>query len=375
MKRVDGSTHTIASVGHDRGMNRPPLAIPFRPDFQAAASANTQSYWRAIAAIAIAHQDANEVDPLKVARDLWKDDGGAALFTKAAVSPTDTSTAALTATQIGAFLSGIAPASAAARLFAECARVALNQVYSIKLPAMSPANAPTGAWCAEGAPIPAVQGFFGSVEVGPSRKLAFITGLSQELDDASNAEQILRTAISENAGRTLDRYFFDNAAASSLRPAGILNGVVPIAPTVGGGLNALTADMQNLVGAIVTAGGGANIRLFANPAQAMALRMFAPLSTVPVVPTAALALHTVVALEVNGIVSGFSGAPEIITATEAEVVWDDNPPPVATGSPAVVGAPTRSGWQQVHKLLKMILRCAWCVRGPGLVQVINTTTW
>jgi len=358
--------------------NRPPFAVSLKPDFAGAASANVRSYWRAITSIAIAHQSVNDVSALQVAQTFWKDDAGVSLFTRAAVNPADTATTGwakeLAQTQIGAFLSGIAPDSAAARLFLECPRVELDHINAVSLPAMPPANAPTGAWVAEGAPIPGVQGSFGSVSCGPQKKLALITGLSEQLDNASNAEQNLRIAISENAARTLDKYVFDNVASSTSRPAGLLYNVTPIAATAGGGQAACIADLKNLVSAIVTAGGGANIQFFCNPAQAVVIAAFFPLSKLPVIPTTAVNYGEVIAVEVNGIASGYSGAPEILTSTEAEVHWDTSPQEIVT-SPGVVAVPVRSGWQQRHKLLKMILRCAWCVRGTGLVQTISSTTW
>jgi hypothetical protein len=319
-------------------------------------------------------------DPSKTVQRMWPDDDAASLVTRASSVPADRTTTGwadiFAGSAVGPFLSGIALQSAAARLFSECLRVSLSGPNTATLPYMT--TFPTSAFVAEGAPIPVVQGVFANVTLGPARKLALITGMTEELakHSAGSAEAIIRTTIAEAAAKTLDGYVFDNVASSTSRPAGLLNGVTPITATSGGGQAACITDIKNLVSAIVTAGGGSNIQFFANPAQAVVFAAFFPLSHLPMVPTSALAAGTVAAIEVDAIASGFSGAPEISTSREATIHWDTSPSQIGTpGSPNVVAAPTRSAFQQAQLLLRMILRCAWIVRAPGMVQVVNSTTW
>jgi hypothetical protein len=100
------------------------------------------------------------------------------------------------------------------------------------------------------------------------------------------------------------------------------------------------------------------------------------LADIPVVPTPALAAGTVAAAEIGAIATGFTGEPQIFPSTQGTLHWDTSPSAISTpGSPAVVAAPVRSAFQQMHLLLKLIVRCAWCVRGSGFVQVVNNTTW
>jgi hypothetical protein len=272
-------------------------------------------------------------------------------------------------------LSGIAPKSAAARLFAECLRVELRGHSSVLLPYMT--LAPTSSFVAEGSPIPATMGTFATTAVGPARKLALICGLTEQLAEysAENAEAVIRIAISEAAAKTLDQYVFDAQPASTSRPAGLLFNVTPLTPTPTGQQYAMITDVKNLVAAIVTAGGGNNIWFFANPAQAVVMRLVAPMSNLPIIPTTALAAGSVAAIELDAIVSGFSGAPEISTSREATIHWETSPSAIGTpGSPNVAAAPTRSAFQQSQLLLRMILRCAWATRAPGMVQVVNSTS-
>jgi hypothetical protein len=351
---------------------------PVRKPFLPSDINHTRSYWRGVTARAVGF--VNGQDPSKTVARMWPSDEGAAIVTRASVNPADRATtgwaAEFAGNVVGPFLSGIAVKSAAARLFQECLRLELSGHNAALLPAMT--TFPTSSFVAEGAPIPAVQGVFANVTLGPVRKLALITGMTEELakHSAESAEAIIRTAIAEAAAKTLDQYVFDNVAASTSRPAGLLNGVTPLTPTAGGGQAACITDIKNLVAAIVTAGGGSNIQFFANPAQAVVFAAFFPFSKLPMIPTSALAANTVAAIEVDAIASGFSGAPDITTSREALVHWDTSPQPIGTpGSPNVVAAVTRSAFQQAELLLKMIVRCAWIARAPGMVQVVNSTTW
>src|SRR5215213_1495132 len=100
-----------------------------------------------------------------------------------------------------------------------------------------------------------------------------------------------------------------------------------------GGTAAMVADIKGLVGAIVTAGGGANIWLFANPVQAATIGLLAgPGFNLPVVPTAALAAGTIVAVEIGAIASGYRGVPEITASGDGPVQHMEDTSPLAIGT-------------------------------------------
>ena len=345
----------------------PTMRVPLRPDYAATATSNVRNFWRTLTAEALGKFGE---DPAKFAQRHWPD-----FQTRAAVTPLDRTSTALLSTVIGPFLSGIKMRSAAAQLFSQCLRLELTGLNIRKLPRV--ATAPTLVFVAEGQPIPVIAASLATVDLGPARKMAMITGLSDELEKyGAGAEEIVRTTIAENAEKSLDPVVFDANPATSLRPAGLLNNVTPIAPTAGGDLAACVRDIQNMVGAIATAGGGSNVWIFASPAQVAGLCKI-PNPQYPVVPTPALAANTIVAIEIGAIASGYSGAPRIESSTEATVHWEDtSPAPIGSvGTPATVAAPVRSGWQESQLLLRLILRCAWITRAPGMVQVVNSTTW
>jgi hypothetical protein len=93
-----------------------------------------------------------------------------------------------------------------------------------------------------------------------------------------------------------------------------------------------------------------------------------------VVPAIGVAGDALIAVDVLGFASGFGADPQIDVAAETTIVaQDSNPPPLGSvGSPNVVGAPARSLRQSNSLAVRVILRCAWAMRAPGLAQFIQS---
>lgn len=239
---------------------------------------------------------------------------------------------------------------------------------------------PEPTFLAEGQPMRIVQGNLATATLGPVRKMAYATVLTGELINyaAENVETIIQNAMIEASARALDAAVFSTAAATADRPAGLLNSVTPLAATAGGGLNAAVGDLRSLVGAINDAGGGDNVVVFANPRQAVSLSaLVGPAFNLPVIFAPVLPSGTIVAIEPNAVASGFSGLPEVDLAKEATIHSEDtNPGPISTaGAPNVVSAPVRSMFQTDTVAVRLRLDCAWTMRGPGFIQVINGATF
>ena len=110
----------------------------------------SRAFWRALAAIALAKRGESAE---KIVQRIWARDDMALAVTRAATSPTSTASTAILPTVIAGFLSGIAPQSAAARLFSEALRVELQGVYKVLLPRLSTAI-PAPVFVAEAALFP-----------------------------------------------------------------------------------------------------------------------------------------------------------------------------------------------------------------------------
>jgi hypothetical protein len=336
-----------------------------------------RTFYRGATALAVAHVAGDETIDATIGR-LWPR-ADAAAITRAAVAPASTTGwgAGVAATTIGPFLRSLRPRSAAARLLDEAPRINMAGVTVVNLPRHA-TNFPEPSFTAEGEPIRAVQGDFTAAPLGPPKKMAFISGLTESLQElsAEDAVAVIRESMEDASARALDSAVFSTAAASAVRPAGILAGLTPITATSGGGAPAMATDVKNLIGALADAGGGTSVMLFANPRQAVMIQLLAGASfNIEVVPTPALAAGTVVAVEVDAIASGFSGLPQVDVSKEATIHWENSAPLHIGSAGPTVASPVRSGWQQNLLALRLILRCSWTIRTPGAVQVINSTTW
>lgn len=315
----------------------------------------------------------------KVATELYGHEGAAEVL-RAAVTPSATNdwgSQLAAGVRVAAFLGSLRSRSAAAQLFESGLRVNLDRIGSASLPTAATAF-PQPGWVAEGQPIPAFAGSLGTVPLAP-KKLAALVGLTGELAElsAEDAEAIIEDAMLDATAKALDASLLSNTAASGLRPAGILNGITALGATAGGGLNAFVGDMKALVGTIHAAGGGSEVLVVAAPQQAVAAQILggAGLKT-RVIAAPSLAAGTVIAIEARALASGFSDIPRIDVAKEATIHWDDAAPAQigTAGSPNVVAAPTRSGFQSNINVLRLVLRASWAMRAP-MVAWINGTSW
>jgi hypothetical protein len=358
-------------------MNARPTPIPLRPDLGALERDQRRSLIRAATSLAlghIAHRPAPEI--LAAA---WPHDDGAKLVLRAASTPTSTTSggAALGIDAV-AFLTSMAPASAAARLFEKALRINLQGIHQTNVARLI--SVPSPGFVPEAAPIPVIQGDFDSTALGPVFKLALIVGLSSELEFSTpeNASQIIGRALADAMRKQLDVLVFDNVAGAGSRPSGLLNGVTPLTATSGGGVNAMAGDIGALAGALADAGiDTESMVIVAHPKQATKLRLLAgPMFSFPILGTPAVAAGTVVGLAPAGIASGFDGAPQLEASTESTIHFDSAPAQIGTaGTPAVVAAPTRSAWQTDVQMLKVRTKCSWSVVHPGAIAQITGATW
>jgi hypothetical protein len=317
-----------------------------------------------------------EQSPEDVAKKAWPRDLDVHTMTRAATSPiTTTSASTLVPNMVGDFLASLAPQSAAAQLFQAASRIDLAGVGSVLVPRASTFPAPT--FVGEGNAIPVVQGAFANTQVGPTGKLAFIAALTGDLETyaVQAATEIVRIAMTDAASRALDAALFSSTAASSIRPAGILNGATSVTPAPVSD-QAMFTDIGNLIGAIADAGGGSNVWLFANARQAVAVTLRSPAPTRAVIPVSTLPAGTVAAVEVSAFASGYRGVPEINVSVAGALHMDTVPSDIgAAGTPNVVAAPSRSLWQTNTLGLRMTVQCAWSMLAPGMVATVAGTNW
>ena len=316
-----------------------------------------------------------------VAQRLWpRDDVTPLLLTRATTSPATTTTtgwaAELARNAVGDFIDSLAPQSAAARLINAGLQTSLAGINSIHIPRRQGIPANDVAWAGEGAPIPARAFNLTTTELGSVHKLAAICPMSRETVEFTSGEAVVSTLLREDMAASLDASMFSTAAASSVRPAGLLNGLTPIAATTGGGEPAIRADFKALSSAVMGAGSSENLVYIMSPGQALSARMWRVITeSLTIWGTPAVPDGTVIAIEPLAFVSGFGPDPDLAVSMEATVHMDTTPAQIGTaGTPNIVAAPTVSAFQSDLILLRAILDCAWVMRAP-LVAYLTGATW
>jgi len=348
--------------------------IPLVPDRGALAAADRRSLIRAFTAKALA--PAPGEDAGEILRRAWPADREAELILRAAVSPT--TTADFPAITTASVLPALAPMSASARLFVRCLQIDLAGISKVRVPYA--AVAPQPGFIAEGGSAPVSQFSLAGVEVGPARKILIMAAVTGELEKATRetASTIVGNALANAVAKTVDAAAFDDVAADTTRPAGLLYNVTPLTAAATGTIaEMIAADIAALATAIADADISADdMVVVAAPAQAATLRVLAPSFANLIIGTTALAAGTVVGIAPAGVAVGYSGAPEIETSKQGLIHSEDTTPLAigTAGSPPTVAAPTRSAFQSDLIVIRVRARCAWAAL-PGAVQFIETVGW
>lgn len=198
---------------------------------------------------------------------------------KTAVPAADTLTsgwaAELVSEDTDAFMTDLQPISVYAALRARGRGLNFAGMGSLKIPrrgSKTGANNMAGAWVGEGGVIPVKKGQVASSTLHPY-KLAVISAWTNELDARSvpAIEGLVREMILEDTAATLDGYLLDSVGAvANIRPAGLLNGVTPVASAGGTAANIIT-DLKALFAALQAARIGGNPVLIMNPIRLLGL--------------------------------------------------------------------------------------------------------
>lgn len=318
---------------------------------------------------------------------------------KAAVAPADTLTpawaGALVQTAIGDFFELLMPTSVYPQLSAIGGRFGFGRNGTISLPTRSATPTVAGSFVGEGSPIPVRRAGFTSITLTP-KKMAVITTMTREITERSTPaiEQILRNAIQEDTAIAIDSVLLDATAASVIRPAGLRNGVTTAAGFAGGGIAAVSADLKNMLGSLITATSG-NIRnpvWIMNPAQAISLSLtqnaggdfpFADdiansrFRGYPVIQSTTVPTGVVMLIDAADFFSATGDEPRFDVSDQATLHMEDTTPlQIGTaGAPATIAAPTASMFQIDSIALRMILPMSWAMRRTGVVIERTAVTW
>ncbi|WP_151984661.1 phage major capsid protein [Acinetobacter radioresistens] len=207
-------------------------------------------YARAKILSQLAAKEGNYKSALDVAKERGFGDEVQDLVTKATLgTTTDSSFAASLVTEnrlVGEFVEMLR----AATVFDQLTGFR-NVPFNSKIP--SQLTGGQAQWVGEGAPKPLTNPTYSEVEI-KEHKLAAITVYTQELMRRSDpaVDVLVRDDLIEASKTLIDNTFLDDAAATAVRPAGVLNGVAAT-PNTGTTAANYEADLLALVNSFVTA--------------------------------------------------------------------------------------------------------------------------
>jgi hypothetical protein len=349
--------------------------IPLRPDRTALAADQRRSLHRALTAVVLKSSPQSRISPEKFCASAWPNDDLAAAIVKAASAPASTATAgALQLSAVGMFRS-LAPASAALALFERGFAVDLRGLASVRIPSIT-AALPAVVFVGEGGPIAAIDLSFSSSTVGPVRKLAILSAVSEELEVAGPelASRVIGRVLNDAVTKALDVAAFGTFAGDPLTPAGLLHNVTPITAAAAGA-TAMGDDLGALAAAVAAANiDTADLIYVAAPRQATTIKVNAsPKFDNLVLSSLAMADKSIAAFAPAAVLSGFGDLPTVETSTSATINFAVPAAELVTAGGALA-APVYDVYQQGLIAIRLRSYVAWsCV--PGGAAVISATNW
>lgn len=252
------------------------------------------------------------------------------------------------------------------------------------------AGGANGSFFGEGSPIRVGRITTNSTTM-TVKKMGVIIPFSREAARRStpSLEQLVRRAIVDDTAATLDSLLLDATAVSSIRPAGLLNGVSATASGYGGGdYQAVIADINALVAPFDTANASDNIVLIMHPAQARKLAMMPGpdgsqfgwanqfLSEFTVVKSTSATSGRLIAVRASDFATALGDAPDFEVSNQATVHMEDATPlEIVSGTGPTTADPVRSFWQTDTMGVRMVMEVNWKMLRSGMVSWIDTTTW
>jgi len=364
-----------------RPLNIPTKDIEWRDYVYRAAAAHLQAYIQRRA-----------IDD--VVRDRWGDDEATMLVTRAAQTSAVTTQPSwaqeLVQTSNADFMASLPIDSVFNPLSGAGTTLSFGPGQgAIKIPSMAATPSITGSFVGEAQPIPVRRAGLTSITLLP-HKMGVITRFSREIAMYSTPaiEGICRDAIRNHTSVTIDTLLLDNAAGTSVRPAGLTNGVAAITAATGGGYSAVLKDIAALTGPFYALNAGRRLVMIMNPAQGLQLSMVPGpagvqfgwtsqfTSRFQIIESTTVPTGNVYVIDAADFVS-VNGNLEFDVSEEATLHIEDTTPQniSGVGAPNVVAAPVESMFQTAQIALRMLVNINWAMRRTGLVQWMTGVNW
>jgi HK97 family phage prohead protease len=325
---------------------------------------------------------------------------------KAATAPamtTETGWAEELVQQIYAdFMYPLMPQSIFPRLAGQGMALDFGRAGLINMPTRVRTTTIAGSFVGEGQPIPVRQALFATQAITP-KKLGVITVMTREIEQHSipAIEGLLRQAISEDTGESIDSVLLDQNPADEVRPPGIRNGITGLTGTIlaneTSGFYRMVRDIRTLKAALIGPTND-NVRspcwmmnpiradaIALNPAPGTGLFPFRDdiragrLEGWPVFESTTIDRNQIIVCDAADFVTAGQGAPTFEVSDQATLHMEDTAPgPIhgpqpPTGTPGAA-TPVRSLWQTDSYALRLLYRVNWMLRRP-MVAWMSAFTW
>lgn len=374
-KPLVSSDKVVQAINAGKLAERVPAnRLPVKPVETLVPRPSVRSLVRACAASAMGIFE--KADAIAVLKDVWPhDDGAKWLLTRAPSVPADMTNAPAMVQQIMPdFVSTLATASAAARVFKEGLVLKFDGAGRIAVPTLlgSPSYA---AFVAESGAIPVAQGHIEPLVFLTPRKIAIIVVLTDEMIKSSNAEALIRDALVRSAGLTLDSVMFDANPGDAARPPGLRYNVPPLTASASTDKStALLDDVETLHLDLEPVTPKSPAMYVMSPTRAVMAELRSPHGLDPLTIVGSYAFHgtnIVSALAPDIMVSAFGDVPEIEASREGAVQMDTTPPvDISTAT-----SRTSSMWQTDCVAIKLRLPVSWALRSDVGLAWLTATNW
>jgi len=252
------------------------------------------------------------------------------------------------------------------------------------------AGGANGSFFAEGTPM-RVGRITTAATTMTSRKMGVIIPFSREAAKRStpNLESLVRRAIIDDTAAVLDSHLLDAVAGDTVRPAGLLNGVVATASGYGGAdYEAVIADFKALLAPFITANAADGITVIMNPSQGLALDLmvgpdgklgdwFGKLSSrVSIVESTHATAGRLIAIRNSDLAVAMGDAPDFEISNQATIHMEDTSPlEIVSATGPTTANPVRSFFQTDSMGVRMVMDVSWKMVRSGMVRWIDGTSW
>jgi hypothetical protein len=319
----------------------------------------------------------------EILRTYYAGDEGTGIILRAAVAPAQTTVAGWAAELVNIavadFLNQLPIIAMYPRIAAKGPRFTFGQYGVIKIPARSATPTINGSFIGEGQPIPVRKLGLSSISLTP-KKMGVISEFTREmaLHSIPSIEGVVRQAINDDTAVAIDTVLIDANPATTVRPAGLLNGISGLTPSAAAArIDKIIADISALMAPIIAARKLSMSWAVTPMGQFIFQDGELASRGLTVVSSTSMPATQLVMIDAADFASVTGDSPQFDVSDVATIHEEDTTPLAigTAGAPPTVAAPVRSLWQTASIGIRMMLDMNWTMRRAGMVSWMTGVTW